>query len=268
MFCKPFSVQQGAGDTNCWREYLYIGFKPDKSHELDIRSDRVQLKSSGELSPQLTAFYVLFGLLIIYGIKMHRDLFLCLARIKTFAATNDSSLLVPTTIWGFLNPFPIPMVSHIFNIYLYLDEKAADCFFPQAVDIPKGHRIAPCLKIAWQLGEVWCLFAMFLLVGVCIIALPFLAPHWSPFYKQDMPWDIGYGTCASRQCAFDELPWISDTAYSVTIGWGLIILSLSFTFRTLESFRFHSGVAIITRTLYFARHELLDVAILSKPVDP
>ena len=112
MFCKPFSVQQGAGDSNCWREYLYIGFNGlDKSHELDIRSDRVEVKSSGELSPQLTAFYVLFGLLIIYGIKMYRDLLLCTARIKTFAATNDPSLLVPTTIWGFLNPFPIPLFS-------------------------------------------------------------------------------------------------------------------------------------------------------------
>ena len=71
-----------------------------------------------------------------------------------------------------------------------------------------------------------------------------------------------------RQCAFDELPNISATGSSVAYGWALQCLSLSFTFRTLESFRFHSGVAIITRTLYFARHELLDVAILSKPVDP
>ena len=219
------------------------------------------------MSPQLMAFYVLFGLLIIYGIKMYRDLLLCTARIKTFAATNDPSLLVPTTIWGFLNPFPIPLFSNGFNISLYLDEKAADRFFPQAVDIPKGHRIAPCLKIAWQLGEGFCVTFMFGILILWIIAAPLIITNNSPFYKQDMPWDIGYGTCASRQCAFDELPNISDTAYSVTIGWGLIILSLSFTFRTLESFRFHSGVAIITRTLYFARHELLDVAILSKPVD-
>ena len=201
------------------------------------------------MSPQLAAFYVLFGLLIIYGIKMHRDLFLCLARIKTFAVTDDPSLLVPTTIWGFLNPFPIPVVSNAFNIGLYLDEKAADRFFPQAVDIPKGHRIAPCLKIAWRLGEGFCVGFIFILSAASLLAVPVLVPTWSPFYKQDMPWDIGYGTCASRQCAFDELPWISDTAYSVTIGWGLIILSLFFTFRTLESFRFHSGVAIITRTL-------------------
>ena len=78
------------------------------------------------MSPQLTAFYVLFGLLMVYGIKMHRDLLLCLARIKTFAATNDPSFLVPTTIWGFLNPFPIPLYSHIVNIGLYLEERAAD----------------------------------------------------------------------------------------------------------------------------------------------
>ena len=156
--------------------------------------------------------------MIIYGIKMYRDLLLCTAKIKTFAATNDPSLLVPTTIWGFLNPFPIPLFSNGFNISLYLDEKAADCFFPQAVDIPKGHRIAPCLKIAWRLVEGWCLFAMVFSWGFCIIAVPFIAPTWSPFYKQDMPWNIGYGTCASRQCAFDELPRIYYAKTTVVYG--------------------------------------------------